>query len=136
MWPRFDLEADLGIDTVKQAEIFAELRSVFGLPRRDDLKLRDYPTLERVIEYVRMALGPDRGSATVGSSKSSTPARSASFDRTAEKVIAIVAEKTGYPTDMLALDLDLEADLGIDTVKQAEIFAELRSVFGLPRPMI
>ncbi len=128
-----DLEADLGIDTVKQAEIFAELRSVFGLPRRDDLKLRDYPTLERVIEYVRMALGPDRGSATVGSSKSSTPARSASFDRTAETVIAIVAEKTGYPTDMLALDLDLEADLGIDTVKQAEIFAELRSVFGLPR---
>ena len=51
----------------------------------------------------------------------------------ADKVIAIVAEKTGYPTDMLALDLDLEADLGIDTVKQAEVFAELRSAFALPR---
>ena len=34
-----------------------------------------------------------------------------------------MAEKTGYPQDMLDLDLDLEADLGVDTVKQAEMFA-------------
>ena len=33
------------------------------------------------------------------------------------KVLEIIAEKTGYPPDMLDLDLDLEADLGIDTVK-------------------
>ena len=35
-------------------------------------------------------------------------------------------EKTGYPAEMLDLDLDLEADLGVDTVKQAEIFAAIR----------
>ena len=35
-------------------------------------------------------------------------------------------EQTGYPPDMLDLDLDLEADLGIDTVKQAEVFATIR----------
>ena len=35
----------------------------------------------------------------------------------------LVVEKTGYPKDMLDLDLDLEADLGVDTVKQAEMFA-------------
>lgn len=44
-----------------------------------------------------------------------------------EKVLDIVAEKTGYPKDMLDLDLDLEADLGIDTVKQAEMFASVRA---------
>ena len=38
----------------------------------------------------------------------------------------MVAEKTGYPKDMLDLDLDLEADLGVDTVKQAEMFAAIR----------
>ena len=38
-------------------------------------------------------------------------------------MLAIVAEQTGYPAEMLDLDLDLEADLGIDTVKQAEMFA-------------
>jgi NAD(P)-dependent dehydrogenase (short-subunit alcohol dehydrogenase family) len=48
-------------------------------------------------------------------------------------VLAIVAEKTGYPSDMLELDLDLEADLGVDTVKQAEVFAMVREEFKIPR---
>ncbi|MCK5618580.1 MAG: beta-ketoacyl synthase, partial [Candidatus Krumholzibacteria bacterium] len=40
-------------------------------------------------------------------------------DPVQKRVLEIVAEKSGYPPDMLELDLDLEADLGIDTVKQA-----------------
>jgi len=50
-----------------------------------------------------------------------------------QKVLAIVAEKTGYPSDMLELDLDLEADLGVDTVKQAETFAAVREAYGIAR---
>ncbi|HXY41569.1 MAG TPA: beta-ketoacyl synthase N-terminal-like domain-containing protein, partial [Vicinamibacteria bacterium] len=50
-----------------------------------------------------------------------------------ERVLAIVAEKTGYPSDMLELDLDLEADLGVDTVKQAETFAAVREAYGIER---
>ena len=46
--------------------------------------------------------------------------------------MAVVAEKTGYPPEMLELDLDLEADLGIDTVKQAETFASIRETFAIP----
>ena len=49
------------------------------------------------------------------------------------QVRAIVAGKTGYPEDMLDLDLDLEADLGVDTVKQAETMAAIRETFGIPR---
>ena len=45
----------------------------------------------------------------------------------------MIAEKTGYPTDMLELDLDMEADLGIDTVKQAELFAAIREHYDIPR---
>ncbi len=48
-------------------------------------------------------------------------------------VLAIVAEQTGYPTDLLDMDLDLEADLGIDTVKQAEVFATIREAYGIER---
>ncbi|HEY3015937.1 MAG TPA: SDR family oxidoreductase, partial [Nocardioides sp.] len=48
-----DLEADLGIDTVKQAEVFALIRERFGIERDDKLKLRDYPTLTHVIGFVR-----------------------------------------------------------------------------------
>ncbi|HSW50358.1 MAG TPA: SDR family NAD(P)-dependent oxidoreductase, partial [Bryobacteraceae bacterium] len=54
-------------------------------------------------------------------------------DEVVAKVLEIVAEKTGYPKDMLDLELDLEADLGIDTVKQAEMFASVRAAFGIPR---
>ena len=39
---------------------------------------------------------------------------------------------TGYPEDMLDLDLDMEADLGIDTVKQAEMFAAIREEWDIP----
>ena len=42
-------------------------------------------------------------------------------------VLNAVSEKTGYPVEMLDLDLDLEADLGVDTVKQAELFATIRT---------
>ena len=48
-------------------------------------------------------------------------------------MLEIVAEETGYPTDLLDLDLDLEADLGIDTVKQAEVFATIREAYEIPR---
>ena len=54
-------------------------------------------------------------------------------DQVAQTVLGIVAEQTGYPPDMLELDLDLEADLGIDTVKQAEMFAAIRAAYGIER---
>ena len=48
---------------------------------------------------------------------------SAETDEMVQAVVSIVAEMTGYPPELLDLDLDLEADLGVDTVKQAEVFA-------------
>jgi acyl transferase domain-containing protein len=48
-----------------------------------------------------------------------------------EAVLAALVERTGYPADMLDLDLDLEGDLGIDTVKQVEAFSRVRTGFGL-----
>ena len=48
-------------------------------------------------------------------------------------ILRLVAEQTGYPSEMLDLDLDLEADLGVDTVKQAELFAAVREAYGIER---
>ena len=64
--------------------------------------------------------------------KPSVPAITAA-DQVKERIIALVVEKTGYPADMLDLDLDLEADLGVDTVKQAEMFAAIREIYNIPR---
>ena len=55
------------------------------------------------------------------------------FEAVKTYVLSAVSEKTGYPVEMLDLDLDLEADLGIDTVKQAELFATMRSHYQIPR---
>ncbi len=43
----------------------------------------------------------------------------------------IVAERTGYPIEMLDPDLDLEADLSIDSIKRIEIVGELAERVGL-----
>ena len=47
-------------------------------------------------------------------------------------VIDVVVTHTGYPADFVELDQDLEGELGIDTVKQAEIMADIRHKFDLP----
>ena len=144
-----DLEADLGVDTVKQAELFAAIREIYGIPRDENRKLRDYPTLAHVIRFVyenRPDLSPRAKPATAASTapavmpevQPSAPATAASgagaaVDDVKERLLALVVEKTGYPQDMLDLDLDLEADLGVDTVKQAELFAAIREIYGIPR---
>ncbi len=57
----------------------------------------------------------------------------AAADAVKERILTLAVEKTGYPKDMLDLDLDLEADLGVDTVKQAEMFAAIREIYSIPR---
>lgn len=40
-------------------------------------------------------------------------------------IYEIVSEKTGYPTDMFDLEMDLESDLSIDSIKKMEIIGAL-----------
>jgi acyl carrier protein len=44
-------------------------------------------------------------------------------------LVNFVVEQTGYPTEMVELDADLEADLGIDSIKKAQLFGELGEYF-------
>jgi len=148
-----DLEGELGIDTVKQAEIMAEIRSRFGLPVDEDFVLADYPTLNHMIGYIDKMSG---GTSTVAQAvvspvvaaveivqdivtdvveevaQAKPQAMLVSDDDLVQTVIEVVVEHTGYPADFIELDQDLEGELGIDTVKQAEIMAEIRSKFSLP----
>ncbi len=144
-----DLEADLGVDTVKQAELFAAIRETYGIPRDENVKLRDYPTLAHVIRFV-YEKRPDLAdvgkpasniqeaatapvAATSAASAPIVPAATPHDGSVKQRILALVVEKTGYPEEMLDLDLDLEADLGVDTVKQAELFAAIRETYGIPR---
>ena len=44
-------------------------------------------------------------------------------------LLDIVSEKTGYPTEMLELTMDMEADLGIDSIKRVEILGAMQTRF-------
>lgn len=41
------------------------------------------------------------------------------------------AERTGYPLELIEADLDLEADLGIDSVKRVEVVGHVGEVLGV-----
>ncbi|MEW6297193.1 MAG: acyltransferase domain-containing protein, partial [Thermodesulfobacteriota bacterium] len=52
----------------------------------------------------------------------------------AARFLALVSEKTGYPAEMLDLSLNMEADLGIDSIKRVEILGAFQQETGLVRP--
>ncbi|WP_229686941.1 SDR family NAD(P)-dependent oxidoreductase, partial [Longimycelium tulufanense] len=51
-------------------------------------------------------------------------------DRVRTSVLSVISARTGYPEDMLHTDLDLEADLSIDSIKRMEIVGELAEQLG------
>ncbi|MFD5778849.1 SDR family NAD(P)-dependent oxidoreductase [Streptomyces sp. NPDC126933] len=47
-----------------------------------------------------------------------------------ELLLSVVARLTGYPTEMLNVDMELEADLGVDSIKRVEILSAVRRRVG------
>jgi len=151
-----DLEADLGIDSIKRVEILGALEDDFpSLPPADTEVLGQTRTLQEIVDYMK---SENSGSNTstqknAGSSDpqpsssetlvieetktSSSPIKSSGATHSVEDLTAIlleiVAEKTGYPVEMLESDMDMEADLGIDSIKRVEILGVMEErVPGLP----
>lgn len=50
-------------------------------------------------------------------------------------LVRLVSERTGYPPEMLGLNLDLEASLGVDSIKRVEILGLLRKETSLGQPV-
>lgn len=60
-------------------------------------------------------------------------ARSQSSSALRVSITEFVMEHTGYPLDMIDFRVDLEADLGIDSIRKAQLIAELGQRFGIKR---
>jgi acyl transferase domain-containing protein/NADP-dependent 3-hydroxy acid dehydrogenase YdfG len=45
-------------------------------------------------------------------------------------LLEVVAERTGYPVDMLNIDMELDTDLGIDSIKKVEILSVVKERVG------
>ena len=134
-----DMEADLGIDSIKRVEILGTVQDELpGLPELSPEDLAECRTLGEIVSYMQTKL-PAANTTTVASTGSTSvvTAAPASTSLTAEKVqrtmLAVVADKTGYPTEMLELGMDMEADLGIDSIKRVEILGTVQDELpGLP----
>ena len=143
-----DLEADLGIDSIKRVEILGALEEEFpSLPPADTEVLSQTRTLAEIVEYL---INETKSAAPSNSEhKSQTPPAPIVVDEVVSEtspaktgvsvevltatLLEIVAEKTGYPAEMLESDMDMEADLGIDSIKRVEILGAMEEqVPGLP----
>jgi acyl transferase domain-containing protein/NADP-dependent 3-hydroxy acid dehydrogenase YdfG len=123
--PAMDLEADLGIDSVKRMEILAGFRS-------DDLQVSARELgRARTLEEIASLLG---ATAEATALPASPPAQAEPMRLAADGSAGpipdidtllgrIVSERTGYPADILLPTMSLESDLGIDSIKRAEIVA-------------
>ncbi|MGH3534186.1 MAG: beta-ketoacyl synthase N-terminal-like domain-containing protein, partial [Pseudonocardiaceae bacterium] len=90
-------------------------------------------TSPAVVAEIAADHAPERSPATASEPGELTP--DSSPDLTPESVLAtvrsLVSERTGYPVDMLEADLDLEADLSIDSIKRTELIGLLTDRLGL-----
>jgi acyl transferase domain-containing protein/NAD(P)H-dependent flavin oxidoreductase YrpB (nitropropane dioxygenase family)/NAD(P)-dependent dehydrogenase (short-subunit alcohol dehydrogenase family) len=128
------IEADLGIDSIKKVEILAEFRRQFSASEQDQIravmeKLTSATTLGQILERVTAAVGEQAPASNPAPVAHSQPPASPTRDFAAD-LLRIVATRTGYPVEMLALDAAIEADLGIDSIKKVEILAEFRRQFS------
>ena len=111
------LDADLGIDSIKRVEILATLQE--QLPAAPVVKpehLGELQTLAQIVDFL-----------AVGSTRAPAPTSpGVGVERLQEILLRIVADKTGYPAEMLELSMGLDADLGIDSIKRVEILSALQ----------
>lgn len=113
-----DLENDLGVDSIKRVEILAAIQK--QLPNSNSVAPDEIGSL-RTLRQILDKLAP------TAVEEVKTPSATTHNDASAEEVIIkIVAEMTGYPVETLNLDMDLENDLGIDSIKRVEILAAVQ----------
>jgi NAD(P)-dependent dehydrogenase (short-subunit alcohol dehydrogenase family)/acyl carrier protein len=141
--PTSRFEEDLGIDSLKRAEIVTVLFDRFGMAPPGDLKALG-PLPPTIGELIGFAIG------YAGRSNSSVPGQDAPSDGGREErlnrndiqtgryskevvergVIDTIAEITRYPRDILIARARFDEDLGIDSLKRTEIIAALLGRFG------
>ncbi|MFI6344271.1 SDR family NAD(P)-dependent oxidoreductase [Streptomyces sp. NPDC050560] len=125
-----DVEADLGIDSIKRVEIMGVMQERFGdgVVAAGPEALAELRTLRDIVGFMA---GPDTGAAAANSPEPAVvPAPGVDASGVESALLEVVGEKTGYPADMLELDMDVEADLGIDSIKRVEIMGVMQERFG------
>ncbi|MEV4193871.1 SDR family NAD(P)-dependent oxidoreductase, partial [Streptomyces toxytricini] len=123
-----DIEADLGIDSIKRVEIMGVLQERAGATvTAGPEQLAELRTLRDIVGIIAGSATPTATPTAAAAAPAAAPAASGPDAGAVQAVLlSVVSEKTGYPADMLDLDMDIEADLGIDSIKRVEIMGVLQ----------
>jgi len=141
--PDMSLDADLGIDSIKRVEIFSALSEqyavVAGLSADEAAGLGTLAQIEALIAGTTSSNTPGHGDS--GLPPLQAPAQTGPITRPeaaagfVESIISVIADKTGYPHQALNLEMYLDEDLGIDSIKRVEILSALQDQYPqMPRP--
>ena len=118
--PSMQLDADLGIDSIKRVEILAAIQERLPMaPVIGPEHLGTIRTLGQIAEF----LG---GPAEVAAAPAPVPVAASAVADVHRALVEVVAEKTGYPAEVLEPSMQLDADLGIDSIKRVEILAAIQ----------
>ena len=135
--PDMNIEADLGIDSIKRVEILSTMEERMpDLPSVSPEDMGELKTLSQIAGYLskdKSRPSPAKPNQTksnhnddptieVNNESLSTAAHPTDVKSMLRNVIS---ELTGYPTGMLNLDMNIEADLGIDSIKRVEILSTM-----------
>ncbi|WFE65368.1 type I polyketide synthase [Micromonospora sp. WMMD714] len=131
-----DLEADLSIDSIKRAEVAGEVAQRLSLSvEGDESELEDLVKARTVRAMVTWLDQKMSGTVTATATLTAALPSGDQVDVTAadfqQAILAVLSERTGYPVDLIEPDLDLEADLSIDSIKRAEVAGEVAQRLSL-----
>ena len=135
---QMDIESDLGIDSIKRVEILSALEEKMPhLPRVTPDMMGTLKTLGQICDYLSTAVepqAPPAAPAAAACRRIEPASQAAGNGSVAPVLVEIVAELTGYPAEMLGMQMDIESDLGIDSIKRVEILSALEEKMPhLPR---
>jgi acyl transferase domain-containing protein/NAD(P)H-dependent flavin oxidoreductase YrpB (nitropropane dioxygenase family)/NAD(P)-dependent dehydrogenase (short-subunit alcohol dehydrogenase family) len=124
-----NIEADLGIDSIKRVEILGAFRKQHIGETNDAIRaameaLTRKKTLREVADGLAELVAERAGAAPAVASE--RPKQGLDKNGITGALTALISERTGYPAEMLGLDLNIEADLGIDSIKRVEILGAFR----------
>ncbi|WP_433664421.1 SDR family NAD(P)-dependent oxidoreductase [Nocardia sp. CA-128927] len=140
--PSMDLEADLGVDSIKRVQVIGALQERFPhLPNLGPEQLGTLRTLDQIASLLGEVApngaaanlnGADtasNGTATASASAAPAEGEASTGDVLRRALQEVVAEKTGYPVEMVDPSMDLEADLGVDSIKRVQVIGALQERF-------
>ncbi|MFB8787465.1 MAG: beta-ketoacyl synthase N-terminal-like domain-containing protein [Potamolinea sp.] len=125
-----DMEAELGIDSIKRVEILGTLGKNLPEPYSSSVKeqMESLTRVKSLNGIVEKLLSQNLTAISNKEPQTTVPNR----DQLTQILLGLVSDRTGYPTEMLGLDRDMEAELGIDSIKRVEILGALGK--NLPEP--